>query len=30
MRTGVMFPQAEVGDDPVLCSDFAKTAEGLG
>ena len=30
MRTGVVFPQTEIGDDPVLCRDFAQTAEGLG
>jgi probable F420-dependent oxidoreductase len=30
MRTGVVFPQAEIGDDPGLCRDFAQTAEGLG
>jgi probable F420-dependent oxidoreductase len=30
MRTGVVFPQVEIGDDPVLCRDFAQTAEGLG
>ena len=30
MRTGVVFPQAEIGDDPVLVRDFAQTAEGLG
>ena len=30
MRAGVVFPQTEFGDDPVLCRDFAQTAEGLG
>ena len=30
MRTGVVFPQTEIGDDPVLVRDFAQTAEGLG
>ena len=30
MRTGVVFPQTEIGEDPVLCRDFAQTAEGLG
>jgi probable F420-dependent oxidoreductase len=30
LRTGVVFPQAEIGDDPMLCRDFAQTAEGLG
>jgi hypothetical protein len=26
----VVFPQSELGDDPVLVRDFAQTAEGLG
>jgi probable F420-dependent oxidoreductase len=30
LRTGVVFPQTEIGDDPVLVRDFAQTAEGLG
>ena len=30
MRTGVVFPQTEIGNDPVLVRDFAQTAEGLG
>lgn len=30
MRIGVVFPQTEIGDDPVLVRDFAQTAEGLG
>jgi probable F420-dependent oxidoreductase len=30
LRTGVVFPQTEIGDDPVLCRDFAQAAEGLG
>jgi probable F420-dependent oxidoreductase len=30
VRVGVVFPQTEIGDDPVLVRDFAQTAEGLG
>ena len=30
MRTGVVFPQTEIGSDPVLVRDFAQAAEGLG
>jgi probable F420-dependent oxidoreductase len=30
MRTGAVFPQTEIGDDPILVRDFAQTAEGLG
>jgi probable F420-dependent oxidoreductase len=30
MRTGVVLPQTEIGDDPVLVRDFAQIAEGLG
>jgi alkanesulfonate monooxygenase SsuD/methylene tetrahydromethanopterin reductase-like flavin-dependent oxidoreductase (luciferase family) len=30
MRTGVVFPQTEIGNDPGLVRDFAQTAEGLG
>jgi probable F420-dependent oxidoreductase len=30
LRIGVVFPQTEIGDDPVLVRDFAQTAEGLG
>ena len=30
MRTGVVFPQTEIGDDPVLVRDYAQTVEGLG
>jgi probable F420-dependent oxidoreductase len=30
VRVGVVFPQTEIGADPVLCRDFAQTAEGLG
>jgi probable F420-dependent oxidoreductase len=30
VRIGAVFPQAEIGGDPVLCRDFAQTAEGLG
>ena len=30
MRIGVVFPQTEIGDDPVLIRDFAQTVEGLG
>jgi probable F420-dependent oxidoreductase len=30
MRTGIVFPQNEIGADPTLIRDFAQTAEGLG
>ncbi len=30
MRTGVIFPQTEIGSDPSVIRDFAQTAEGLG
>jgi probable F420-dependent oxidoreductase len=30
MRIGVVFPQTEIGDDPVVVRDFAQAAEGLG
>ena len=30
MRVGVVFPQTEIGTDPVVLRDFAQTAEGLG
>jgi len=30
VRTGVVFPQTEIGNDPGLIRDFAQTAEGLG
>jgi probable F420-dependent oxidoreductase len=30
LRTGVVFPQTEIGSDPVLVRDFAQAAEGLG
>jgi probable F420-dependent oxidoreductase len=30
MRTGIVFPQNEIGADPTLIKDFAQTAEGLG
>ena len=30
MRIGVVFPQTEIGDDPVAIRDYAQTAEGLG
>jgi probable F420-dependent oxidoreductase len=30
MRTGVVFPQTEIGNDPGLIREFAQTAEGLG
>ena len=29
-RAGVVFPQIEIGADPVGCRDFAQAAEGLG
>src|ERR1700756_3759267 len=30
MRFGVVFPQTEIGTDPVVIRDFAQTAETLG
>ena len=30
MHYGVVFPQIEIGADPVGCRDFAQAAEGLG
>jgi probable F420-dependent oxidoreductase len=30
MRIGVVFPQLEIGDDPVVIRDFVQAAEGLG
>ena len=30
VRIGAVFPQTEIGDDPVLVRDFAQTVEGLG
>ena len=30
MRTGVVFPQTEFGNDPAAIKDYAQTAEGLG
>ena len=30
MRIGVVFPQLEIGNDPVLIRDYAQTAESLG
>ena len=30
MHYGVVFPQIEIGADPVACRDFAQTAEGHG
>ena len=30
MKLGVVFPQNEIGDDPILIRDFAQTAEELG
>ena len=30
MRIGVVFPQLEIGNDPVLIRDFAQAAESLG
>lgn len=30
MRIGVVFPQLEIGSDPVLIRDYAQTAESLG
>jgi len=30
MRIGVVFPQTEIGSDPVVIKDYAQAAEGLG
>ena len=30
MQIGVVFPQVEIGSDPMVIRDFAQTAEGLG
>lgn len=30
MRIGVVFPQTEIGSDPVVIRDYAQTVEGLG
>jgi probable F420-dependent oxidoreductase len=30
MRLGVIFPQTEIGADPLVIKDFAQAAEGLG
>ncbi|MFZ1755160.1 MAG: LLM class F420-dependent oxidoreductase [Caldilineaceae bacterium] len=30
MQFGVVFPQTEIGDDPIAIRDYAQTAEGLG
>jgi probable F420-dependent oxidoreductase len=30
MQIGVVFPQTEIGDDPLVIRDFAQAAEGLG
>ncbi len=30
MRLGVVFPQLEIGNDPMVIRDYAQTAEGLG
>jgi len=30
MQFGVVFPQTEIGDDPIAVRDYAQTAEGLG
>jgi probable F420-dependent oxidoreductase len=30
MRIGVVFPQTEIGNDPVAIRDYAQAAEGLG
>jgi probable F420-dependent oxidoreductase len=30
MRYGVIFPQTEIGSDPIAIRDFAQAAEGLG
>ncbi len=30
MNIGVVFPQTEIGADPVVVRDYVQTAEGLG
>ena len=30
MKTGVVFPQTEIGDDPAAVRDYAQAVEGLG
>jgi len=30
MRIGVVFPQTDIGDDPLVVRDYAQAAEGLG
>ena len=30
MRIGVVFPQTEIGDDPIAIRDYAQAAEELG
>src|SRR5688572_5931247 len=30
MKVGVVFPQIEIGADPVVIRDYAQAAEGLG
>ena len=30
MKIGVVFPQTEIGNDPIVIRDYAQTAEGLG
>ena len=30
MKLGVIFPQTEIGSDPIAARDFAQAAESLG
>ena len=30
MKTGVIFPQTEIGSDPAVVRDYVQAAEGLG
>ena len=30
MRIGVVFPQSEIGNDPVAIRDFAQAVEAMG
>lgn len=30
MKTGVIFPQTEIGNDPIAIRDYAQTVEGMG
>ena len=30
MKIGVVFPQTEIGNDPVIIRDFAQAVEGMG